>query len=79
MCHDQVCKLGQELLRCRLADKEPNVIESIGGPRHKDQDTNENGTNGIDVPDNTTSNNGHGKTKRVDDNVVTVIDEEDVY
>jgi hypothetical protein len=54
------------------------MIECIRSPRHKDQETDKDGTNRIDIPNDATSNNGHGKTKGVYDNVVAVVDEKDV-
>lgn len=54
------------------------MIESVCGPREEDQHANEDGTNGIDIPDDTATDNGHGETKGVDDDIVAVIDEEDM-
>lgn len=55
------------------------MIKCVRSPRHKDQETNKNGTNRIDVPDNAASDDRHSKTEGVDDYVVAVIDEEDMY
>ena len=76
---DQVCKLGQELLRGGLADKQPNVLERVCSPRHEDQETDQDGADGIDEPSHAAADDGHGKTKSVDDNVVAVVDEEHMY
>ena len=78
MCNHQIRKLGQELFGCRLANKKPNMVEGVRSPRDKNQETNEDSTNRIDIPDNSASNNGHGQTEGVDDNVVTMVDEEDM-
>lgn len=76
---DKIDELGNELLGCRLAHKEPDVLEGVGGPRKQDQETNQNGTDRIDKPRNAASNNRHGKAECIDDNIISVIHEKDVY
>jgi hypothetical protein len=75
---DQVHQLGEVLLRRRLAHEKPDVLEGVCSPRNQNQDTNQNGTNGVKVPHDTASNNRHSQTKRIDDNVIAVVDEEHV-
>lgn len=79
MGDDEVDQLADEVLGCRLANKQPDVVKGIGRPRDKDQETNENGTDGIDIPDDAAADNRHGKTECIDDNVVAVINEEDMH
>lgn len=78
MCDYQVCKLGQELLGRRLANKKPDMVEGVCSPGDKDQKTDEDGTDRVNIPDDTATNNGHGKTEGIDDNIVAVINEEDM-
>ena len=78
MVEDQVHQLREVLLRRRLAHEEPDVLEGVGSPGEQDQDTNQDGTNWIKVPHDAASNNRHGQTKRIDDNVIAMVDEEDV-
>lgn len=75
---DKVDELADKILGRRLSDKQPDVVESVCGPREEDQETNKNGTNRVDIPDNAAADNGHGETEGVDDDVVTMVDEEDM-
>lgn len=75
----QVGQLGEEFLGCRLANEKPNVIERVGGPRDKDQESDQDGTDGVDVPDDTASHDRHGKTESVDNDIVAVVNEKDMY
>lgn len=52
MGDDEVDELRDELVRSRLAHKEPDVLKRIGSPGKQDQKTDENGTNGVQVPHN---------------------------
>lgn len=76
---DEVDELGDELVGCRLAHKKPDVLERIGSPRAQDQETNEDGTKGVKVPYHAASDDGHGQTEGVDNDVVAVVNEEDVH
>ena len=76
--NNEVDQLADEVLGRRLADKQPDVVESVRSPREEDQDTDKDGTDGIDIPDDTATDNGHGETEGVDNDVVAVIDEEDM-
>jgi hypothetical protein len=78
MRHDQVDQLANEVLRCRLANEKPDVIKGVRGPRNEDQETDQNGTDGVDKPSNTATDDGHGETESIDDDVVPMVDEEDV-
>lgn len=55
------------------------MLEGVGSPGAQDQDTDEDGTQGVKVPYHTASNNGHGQTEGVDNDVVAVVHEEDVH
>ena len=55
------------------------MLEGVGGPGAEDQETDEDGSNGVEVPYDTASDDGHGQTKSVDDDVVAVVNEEDVH
>lgn len=75
---DKVDELADKILGRRLSDKQPDVVESVCGPREQDQETNKNGTDRVDIPDDAATDNRHGQTEGVDDDVVTVVDEEDM-
>lgn len=79
MGHDEVNELRDVLVWCGLADEEPDVLEGVGGPGAEDQETDEDGSDGVKVPYNTATDDGHGQTESVHDDVVTVVDEEDVH
>ena len=78
MSDDKVNNLGDEFLGCGLSYQKPYVLESIGSPRAQDQETDEDGTDGIDEPGDAASDNGHGQTEGVDHDIIAVVDEEDV-
>lgn len=76
---DEVDELREVLVRSGLAHKEPYMLEGVSGPRAQDQNTNEDSTKRVKVPYDTTSNDGHGQTEGVHNDVVPVVHEEDVY
>ena len=78
MCHAHVDELGNEFLGRRLADQKPDLLKGVGGPREQDQESNEDGTDGVQVPDELVAHDGHDQTKDVDDDVVAMVDEKDV-
>ena len=78
VCDDEIDQLADVVLWCRFSNEQPNVVEGVGSPGNENQETDENGTDRIDIPDDTASDDGHGKTESVDDNVVTMVDEEDM-
>lgn len=55
------------------------MLKGIGAPGEQDQETDENGTDGIDEPGHAATNNGHCQAKGIDNDIVAVIDEEDVH
>jgi hypothetical protein len=77
--YDHVDELGDVFLWRRLADQEPHIFEGVRSPRYQDQETDENGTDGVDVPDDTSADNGHDKTENIDGNVIAVVDKEDMH
>jgi hypothetical protein len=79
MRHDQVDQFRDEVLRSRLANEKPDVIVGVRRPRNEDQETDQNGTDGVDIPDDTATDDGHGETESIDDDVVAVVDEKDVH
>ena len=78
MVEDQVHQLGEVFLGRRFAHEKPDVLEGVCGPREQNQDANQDGTNGVKVPHDAASNNRHSQTKRIDDNVIAVVNEEHV-
>lgn len=75
---DKVDELADKILGGRLSDKQPDVVESVCGPREEDQETDKDGTDRVDIPDDAATDNRHGETKGVDDDVVTVVDKKDM-
>ena len=75
---NHVDQLADVVLRCRLANKQPDMVEGIGSPGNQDQETDENSTDRVDIPDDAATDDRHGKTKGIDDNVIAMVDEEDV-
>lgn len=78
MRYDEVRELGQELLGCRLAYEKPDMVECVCSPRHQNQKADEDGANWVNIPYDTTSNDGHSKPKGIDDDIIAVVNEEDV-
>jgi hypothetical protein len=79
MGHHKVYQLGDVLLRGSLAHQKPDMLKRVGGPRNKNQETNQNGTDRVDIPHHTAPDNRHSKAESVDNNVVPVIDKEYMY
>lgn len=78
MCDDQVYQLRDEVLRRRLTNKQPHMVESVGGPGEENQETYQNGTDWVNVPSDPAADNGHGETECVDNDVIAMINEEDM-
>ena len=55
------------------------MLKGIGRPGNQDQKTDENGADGVDVPHDSRANNGHHKAERIDSDIVSVVDEEDMH
>jgi len=75
----QVGEFGEKFLWCRLANEKPDMVERVRRPRYENQETDEDGTDGIDIPDDAATDDGHGQTKGVDDDVIAVVNEEHMY
>lgn len=78
MSYGHVNELGDELLGSSLADQEPYLLEGVGYPREQDQQRNADGTDGIKIPHESVTDDGHDQAENVDDNVVAMVDEKDV-
>ena len=78
VCDNHVDQLADVVLGCGLANKQPDVIKGIGSPGNQDQKTDENSTDRVDIPDDAATDDRHGKTEGIDDNVIAMVDEEDV-
>jgi hypothetical protein len=78
MSDGHVHKLGDKFLRGSLADQEPDLLEGVGDPREQDQQRNADGTDGVKVPHEAVTNDGHDQAENVHDDIVAVVDEEDV-
>lgn len=78
VCDDEIDQLADVVLWCRFSNEQPNVVEGVGSPGNENQETDENGTDRIDIPDDSATDNGHGKTESIDDDVVAMVDKEDM-
>lgn len=78
MIHGDVDELGDVLSRRGLADEQPDLLKGVGNPREEDQQRDEHGADGVQVPHEAISDDGHDQAKDIDGDVVSVIDEEDV-
>lgn len=78
MSDGHVHELGDEFFGSSLADQEPHLLEGVGHPREQDQQCNTDGTNGIKIPHKPVTDDGHDQAENVDDDIVTMVDEEDV-
>jgi hypothetical protein len=74
VCHGDVDQLGDVLRRCRLANQKPYLLKGVGHPRKQNQEGDEDGTNGIKVPNVFGADHSHDKTKTVDGDIVSVVD-----
>jgi hypothetical protein len=54
------------------------MVERIGSPRDKNQETDQDSTDRVDIPDDPATDDRHGKTEGVDDNIIAMVDEEDM-
>jgi hypothetical protein len=71
--HGHVNELGNKFSGRRLAHKQPYLLERIGHPGEKDEKGNEDSTKRIKEPDEFGTDDGHDKTKSVDDDIIAVI------
>lgn len=71
--HAHVDELGNELPWRGLAHKEPDILECIGHPREQNEECDDDCADGVQIPDELVTHNGHDKTEEVDGNVVPVI------
>ena len=78
MCHNKVDELRNELLGCRLPDEKPDMLEGIGGPGDQDQQSDENGADRVGIPFHSGAKQGHHQTETVNNDVISVINEEHV-
>lgn len=78
VCHAHVDELGNELLGRRLSHQKPHLLKGVGGPREQDEESNENGTNGVQIPDEFIADDSHDQAEDVDDDIVAVVHEKDV-
>jgi hypothetical protein len=78
MVHDQMDELRDELLRCLLDHKKPDIAKGIRSPGDQGE-TNKNSADGVPIPSYTPTDSIHHLSKCVDNNAVAVIDEEDVH
>jgi hypothetical protein len=76
---DEVDELGNEFVWRRLAHEEPDMFIGVGSPREQDQKTDKDGTERVKVPYDFASDDRHGQTKGVDDDIIAVVHEEDVH
>ena len=73
MRHGNIHELRHKLPWRRLAHEQPDLFKGVGGPRKENEQGDKDGTNGIQVPDETVAGDGHDETKDVDDNVVAMV------
>lgn len=79
MSGSHISELIEELLRRRLSNKEEDVLKRGGRPRKEDEESNEDGTDRVEIPNGELAREDcHEQTKDVDGNIVAVIDVEDV-
>lgn len=74
MCHGHIDEFRDELVGCRFSDEQPNLLKRIAHPREQDEESNADGSDGIQVPHETISHDGHDQAEDVDHDVVAMVD-----
>jgi hypothetical protein len=77
--HRHVHQLGHKVPRRCLANQQPHLLEGVCDPREQNEQGDQDGTDRIQIPDESLTNDGHDETKGVDGNIVAVVDVENVH
>lgn len=68
----------EEFTRSRLPDEEPDIVKCGGGPREENEESDAGGSDRVEIPDESISDNGHDETENVHGQIVSMVDEEDM-
>jgi len=74
MSHGNVHQFVDEVARSGFANQKPDLLERIGGPGEENDESDADGTDGIEIPNEPIASNGHDETKEINGNIVSMVD-----